>query len=1355
MNSGLRLLRLIELTSFIRPLLPKVLHTLERPGSGLIGAGGMFKTLQVIDEEDSISVAHPSQSPDLDEQSPPANILRHTEPTDDSDDHFDYQRRILLGCETSVKSLKVLLDIDPESGQIRDIISTDHSRVAELGLNRSVAVPAQCDGQREEYISGKREPRITDTRQTSSKTPRNHAVNPPILSVSNHRSQSTPRRKAATLIAMSLRDFIMPDSDTDEVGDSEDEWLQEVLLDSHQKRYRSSGRSNSSPTGHFPTQHQQHQDRYRGYRSPNIQDQRRQFQAQIEQIEDAEDLRRLYPPSLQPEVSNMVEQYFSIESDVLSRILPTADRVAAQVTDLELHEFTLSSQIQTTGKGLGGQMESLYTIVWDLFKMKRTSFCAEGIVKHQNGQENVYAMVITGVQIERLDDPSVATTVGHIFIQTQESQRRNTRYRLMLPSQAYEELWQAFAWLSDFGKHVFHYLAASNQRSIEINLKHFQQDFWRFICEFHSRDQVTINEWYSLCGRPDDFRRFIVRFGTFLHVQAQSVSANSDWYDDLFTHPVWAEVDKSGAKVKKVPYESEKTSVTPNVAKVFLEAFSLWGSGEGNLDLLDVLTIDPEVEAEQNRRIDCLRFPHKLQHSNAHGFSVIDGRKVSRAALTLQEVSIAWSRRDWEIPGFVPDQVLGNVIIIRHGGEYRYAYAVNLGKPGYVNVTWLVLPQADTICGSSTDGSFYPISNELFFSDECGCGQVRSDRILATYPVNIFADHNDAPDGFFVHSLYYKDAQAVVTANPEEVLHGCLQHVQVSRESTPKPTPAEIPKMRTLSLFSGCGLLDHGLESAGPFRTVVAVEVDHTALLSHKANTNHRECQHLHESTNAYLRDICRGKRPLSKVHFIVAGSPCQGFSLLNRSRESEPAHRKCSLCANFCSLVEIFRPEYLLLENVENMDSSDSEKGRPNACSQLICFLVALGYQVRKMILAGADYDAATRRKRLFLVAAAPGLKLPEAPEVVRAIEPTTAFSAIADLDVVHNDQVLNIKEPDHVPFVRLENNFNDNVSKRGIVKAVPKYGLNRNLYGAYEGRHLNPLQEAWYEKQTEEKRKASSAAFRRINPEDLFPTITRAPVPLDARGSGCVHPFQDRIVTLQELRRAQGVPDDFVLIGSVAQSVQQIGNGVVWQVAQALGREIGRAWEASQPMLGYNDGNENGKDRAGRASEKTHTPFQRLDEVPFRPRPGGMSVEQTRPRYRPQTLADPVSNVQGSPFATEVNSPTGLSIRRPEKKPLNRTEPASTSFTPPSHVKRKEMLQTSTKPSGDALTQPLRFGSMLKRQAPTDAVDTEMIREKRKKHFGGRATIDGVDDSDEDDIVFLSARSKKRARPGKVVID
>ena len=90
-------------------------------------------------------------------------------------------------------------------------------------------------------------------------------------------------------------------------------------------------------------------------------------------------------------------------------------------------------------------------------------------------------------------------------------------------------------------------------------------------------------------------------------------------------------------------------------------------------------------------------------------------------------------------------------------------------------------------------------------------------------------------------------------------------------------------KLQGISIFSGGGGLDRGLEEAGAVEIKHVVDIDPTAIHTHRANSEHpAEVKFFCGSVDDYLRGALDGgdKRiaPIGDIDFICAGCPCQGM---------------------------------------------------------------------------------------------------------------------------------------------------------------------------------------------------------------------------------------------------------------------------------------------------------------------------------------------------------------------------------------------------------------------------------------------------------------------------------------------
>lgn len=132
----------------------------------------------------------------------------------------------------------------------------------------------------------------------------------------------------------------------------------------------------------------------------------------------------------------------------------------------------------------------------------------------------------------------------------------------------------------------------------------------------------------------------------------------------------------------------------------------------------------------------------------------------------------------------------------------------------------------------------------------------------------------------------------------------------------------ELTKLRGLDLFCGGGNFGRGLEDKGAIEMKWANDWDARAIHMYMANAASPEdvrpflgsIDHLQRLaiTGRFSKNVPR----IGDVDFILGGSPCLGF--FNLTNDQTTVHqRNQSLVASFASFIDLYRPQYGLLENV------------------------------------------------------------------------------------------------------------------------------------------------------------------------------------------------------------------------------------------------------------------------------------------------------------------------------------------------------------------------------------------------------------------------------------------------------
>ncbi|MBU0707225.1 DNA cytosine methyltransferase [Patescibacteria group bacterium] len=162
---------------------------------------------------------------------------------------------------------------------------------------------------------------------------------------------------------------------------------------------------------------------------------------------------------------------------------------------------------------------------------------------------------------------------------------------------------------------------------------------------------------------------------------------------------------------------------------------------------------------------------------------------------------------------------------------------------------------------------------------------------------------------------------------------------------------------RTLDLFAGIGGIRLGFEKAG-FKTVFANDFE--KLCKNTYDLNFKDSKLIVED----IRKI--GIEDLPDFDFLIAGFPCQAFSVAGYRHGFKDKKNRGNLFFDIASIIEARMPEGFLLENVKNLKGHD--KGRTfEVISKTLSYL---GYYVKSNVLNSMEYgNVPQNRERIYIV--------------------------------------------------------------------------------------------------------------------------------------------------------------------------------------------------------------------------------------------------------------------------------------------------------------------------------------------------------------------------------------------------
>lgn len=330
-----------------------------------------------------------------------------------------------------------------------------------------------------------------------------------------------------------------------------------------------------------------------------------------------------------------------------------------------------------------------------------------------------------------------------------------------------------------------------------------------------------------------------------------------------------------------------------------------------------------------------------------------------------------------------------------------------------------------------------------------------------------------------------------------------------------------------ISLYSGCGGLDVGFKVAG-FHTILATDVWKIACDTLKNN----------DVADVVINDDIRNidfTKYKNKIEGVIGGPPCPPFSQSRHYLQDKKkgfADEKAGFAVpEFFRVIEEVDPKFFLFENVDGfmykthqdaLDFLTEESGR-------------LGYTINFKVVNSANYGVPQTRKRFICVGYKNGLGQFVFPEETHS-DPSkkqfklkdwvTAGEVLADFDNVTEEEILQkpgSKDHELLKHIPPGENYLFFTEKRGHPKPLFKW---KSRYWTFLLK-LTPERPSW----------TIQASF--------------------SNNQGPFH-WRNRFLRIEEIKRLQTYPDEYVLSGDFKDQWRQIGNAVPSKLAEILASQI-----------------------------------------------------------------------------------------------------------------------------------------------------------------------------------------------------
>ena len=343
-------------------------------------------------------------------------------------------------------------------------------------------------------------------------------------------------------------------------------------------------------------------------------------------------------------------------------------------------------------------------------------------------------------------------------------------------------------------------------------------------------------------------------------------------------------------------------------------------------------------------------------------------------------------------------------------------------------------------------------------------------------------------------------------------------------------------KTKIVDLFSGCGGFSHGFEEAG-FEVVAGIDFDKNALQTFELN---------HKNSKGYLMDLFKDEtideivnKVGKNIDGIIAGPPCQGFSLTGTRKEDDKRNK---LFYSVFNLTKKLKPKFIVIENVPGIARLYGGKVR----DEIYRLSDELGYYVTFKEVFAPDYGVPQIRKRAFFICIKKKYKGFKFPAHTHTPDKYISSSeAIGDLPSLENIIGSEESEYDKRPKTNYQKSMR--VSKKlfnhvgtihselvkNVIRLVPEGGNHKDLpKGVGESRKFN---EAWTRYHSKKPSKTIDTGHRNH-----------------------FHYKWDRVPTVRENARLQTFPDSFIFLGNKTSQYRQVGNAVPPLLGKIIGTSI-----------------------------------------------------------------------------------------------------------------------------------------------------------------------------------------------------
>ncbi|MBE9142766.1 DNA cytosine methyltransferase [Planktothrix mougeotii LEGE 06226] len=353
--------------------------------------------------------------------------------------------------------------------------------------------------------------------------------------------------------------------------------------------------------------------------------------------------------------------------------------------------------------------------------------------------------------------------------------------------------------------------------------------------------------------------------------------------------------------------------------------------------------------------------------------------------------------------------------------------------------------------------------------------------------------------------------------------------------------------------------LDLGLEREG-IEILLACELDRAARKT--IQTNRPDLAIIGDIRDYSATEI-REKAGLSlatEIDIIVGGPPCQAFSSAGKRQGFNDERGNVFL--KFIDLITELQPRFAVIENVrgllsaplqhrphemrgKNFPSLSQDEKRGGALLFIIQRLKEAGYSISFNLYNAANFGSPQQRERVIITCNRDGEKLPYLTPThsEKELYGLTRWRTLQEaLEGLPRDGHHFVKFPEkRLKYYRL--------LKPGQYWRDLPTGLHQEALGA--SYHTGGGKTGFY---------------RRLAWDKPSPTLVTHPA---MPATDLAHPEEDRPLSIEEYKRIQEFPDDWIITGTLLDQYRQVGNAVPCSLGRAIARMLLTYLKGETPIV------------------------------------------------------------------------------------------------------------------------------------------------------------------------------------------